>query len=95
MTTLFESVVAEVTTWPDADREAFAAWMKVEMESDRHWSQVFAQHPDILSNLADEAPADAPCVANGSVVTPTTRTHKGWSYDQPLCGKILCRAHSV
>ena len=58
MTELLEHAFAEVAKLPDADQDAFAAWIVEELASERQWSQAFAQSQDGLAQLAGEALAE-------------------------------------
>jgi hypothetical protein len=55
MTKLLERAVAEAAKLPEAEQDAFGAWMLVELESERRWDELFARSPDLLSALATEA----------------------------------------
>jgi hypothetical protein len=55
MTKLLERAVAEASKLPEAEQDAFGAWMLAELESERRWDELFAQSPDLLSALAAEA----------------------------------------
>ena len=55
MTTLLAKAFEEATQLPDTEQNALAKWLLDELESDRKWSQVFAESEDVLDKLADEA----------------------------------------
>jgi len=52
---LLEKVIAEVSKLPEAEQEAFAAFMLEELESERRWDDLFARSQDLLARMADEA----------------------------------------
>lgn len=58
MTQLLEQAFAEVAKLPDAEQDAFAAWIVEELASERQWLQSFAQSQDVLAHLAAEALAE-------------------------------------
>jgi len=55
MTHLMEKALAEIRKLPEAEQDAFAAWILEELESERKWSKLFAESEDLLTQLADEA----------------------------------------
>jgi hypothetical protein len=55
MTKLLERAVAEAFKLPEAEQDAFGAWILAELESERRWDVLFAQSPEFLSALAKEA----------------------------------------
>jgi hypothetical protein len=55
MTTLLARAFEEATQLPDAEQNALAKWLLEELESDRKWSNAFAESEDVLDKLADEA----------------------------------------
>jgi len=55
MTTLLEKAMAEASKLPEPEREAFAAWILSELESERRWDDLFARSQDLLAKMAEEA----------------------------------------
>jgi hypothetical protein len=58
MTKLLEKAFAEAAKLSKAEQEAFAAWILEELASERSWEEAFANSPDVLARLADEAIAE-------------------------------------
>ncbi len=58
MTRLLEEAIAKVSKLPDAEQDAFAAWLIDEIKAEQQWEEAFASSEDVLSRLADEAIAD-------------------------------------
>ncbi|MEA3311701.1 MAG: hypothetical protein U9Q76_05740 [candidate division WOR-3 bacterium] len=58
MTKLLEKAFAEAAKLSKAEQEAFAAWILEELASERCWEEAFANSPDVLARLADEAIAE-------------------------------------
>ncbi len=60
MTQALENVIAMIRRQPEADREALAALMLQEMESDRRWDELFArpESQTLLERMADQAIAE-------------------------------------
>jgi len=58
MTELLEQAFAEAAKLPEAEQDAFAAWIVEELASERRWSQAFAQSQDALAQLAAKALAE-------------------------------------
>lgn len=52
---LLEKVITETAKLPDAEQEAFAAFMLAELESERRWDDLFSRSQDVLEDMADEA----------------------------------------
>jgi hypothetical protein len=52
---LFERVIVETAKLPDAEQEAFAAFMLAELESERRWDELFSRSQDLLVQMAEEA----------------------------------------
>ena len=52
---LLQKVIAETAKLPDAEQEAFAAFMLAELESERRWDELFSQSQDLLARMAEEA----------------------------------------
>jgi len=58
MNRLLEEAFAEVSKLPESEQEALAAWILDELAAERRWQQAFADTPDALAQLADEALAE-------------------------------------
>jgi len=58
MTKLLEKAMAEVARLPEQEQDAVAAWILEELASERRWDTAFANSPDTLAQLADEALAE-------------------------------------
>ncbi len=58
MTQLLERAYAEVAQLPEPDQDAIAALILEELEDERKWQKSFAQFPDALAKLAEEALAE-------------------------------------
>jgi hypothetical protein len=58
MTKLLEKAMAEVARLSEPEQDAVAAWILEELASERRWDKAFANSPDALAQLADEALAD-------------------------------------
>jgi hypothetical protein len=52
---LLEKVMTEAAKLPDAEQEAFAAFMLAELESERRWDALFSRSQDLLAQMAEEA----------------------------------------
>jgi len=52
---LLDKVIKETAKLPDSEQEAFAAFMLGELESERHWDDLFARSQDMLARMAEEA----------------------------------------
>jgi hypothetical protein len=52
---LLQRALAELTKLPEAEQDAVGAWILAELESERRWDDLFAQSPDLLAEMADEA----------------------------------------
>ena len=52
---LLEKVITETAKLPNEEQEAFAAFMLVELESERRWDALFAKSQDLLARMAQEA----------------------------------------
>jgi len=52
---LLERVITETAKLPDAEQEAFAAFMLAELESEKRWDDLFARSQDFLAKMAAEA----------------------------------------
>jgi hypothetical protein len=55
MTQLLERAFAVASRLPDAEQDAFASLFLAEIDSERRWSEAFANTQNELSTLADEA----------------------------------------
>jgi hypothetical protein len=55
MTKLLEQAFAEAAKLPADAQDALAAAILHEVASEERWAEAFAQHPDALAALADEA----------------------------------------
>jgi hypothetical protein len=55
MSKLLEKVMTEAAKLPAEEQEAFAAFMLVELESERRWDDLFARSQGLLSRMAEEA----------------------------------------
>ena len=55
MTQLMEKALAEIRKLPDEQQNSFAVWILDELASERLWEDAFAQSPDLLEEMADEA----------------------------------------
>jgi hypothetical protein len=55
MNKLLAEAFAEVSRLPESEQEALAAWILDELAAERQWQQAFADTPDTLAQLADEA----------------------------------------
>lgn len=58
MTKLLEQAFDEASKLPPQEQDAIAAWLLKELESERRWSEAFAQSQGTLSQLAAEAIAE-------------------------------------
>lgn len=58
MTHLLEQAYAQVAQLPEADQDAIAALILEELEDEQRWQKSFAQYPDALARLAQEALAE-------------------------------------
>ena len=58
MTTRLEAAFAEASKLPESDQEALASWILEELAAERRWQSAFANSPDFLDALADEALAE-------------------------------------
>ena len=52
---LLDKVIMETAKLPDAEQEAFAAFMLAELESESRWDDLFARSQDMLARMAEEA----------------------------------------
>jgi hypothetical protein len=58
MSELMEKAIEEITSLPEEEQDALAAWLLAELASERKWAELFAASEDLLSQLAEEALAE-------------------------------------
>jgi hypothetical protein len=58
MTKLLEQAVSRAQGLSEAEQDAIAQIVMDEIESERHWDELFAKSPDKLRKLADRAWAE-------------------------------------
>jgi hypothetical protein len=58
MTTLLAKAFEQATQLPDVEQNALAKWLLDELQSEKRWSEAFAESEDVLERLADEALAE-------------------------------------
>lgn len=58
MTKLLEKAFDAVSKLPEKEQDAIAAWILEEIASEQRWEELFAQSPQVLERLADEALAE-------------------------------------
>ena len=58
MTTLLEKAFSEASKLSESEQNGLAQWIFEELQSERRWDELFANSPDLLSHLADEALAE-------------------------------------
>ena len=58
MTKLLEKALAEVSRLPKKEQDALATWILEELASEQRWERAFAESPNVLDALADEALAE-------------------------------------
>ena len=58
MTRLLEEAFARVSALPADAQDELARWLLGEIESERRWSELFAESCDALARLAEEALAE-------------------------------------
>lgn len=58
MVELLEKAFAEISKLSEEQQTAFAQWILEELESEDHWTKLFADSQDKLSFLAEKALAD-------------------------------------
>lgn len=58
MTQLLKQAYAEVAQLPESDQDVIAALILEELQDERQWQKSFAQFPDALARLAEEALAE-------------------------------------
>ena len=52
---LLEMAIAETSKLPEQEQEAVGALILAELESERHWDELFSKSQDLLSRLAEDA----------------------------------------
>jgi hypothetical protein len=55
MTRLLEEAFERAAELPPAEQDAVAHWLIAELEAEKRWDQAFAQSPEKLERLANEA----------------------------------------
>lgn len=56
---LLERAIEEAQKLPDAEQEAIGAWLLAEIESERHWDELFSRPPsEALVQMGREALED-------------------------------------
>lgn len=55
MTKLLEKAFRQASKFPDIEQNELAKWLLEEFESERKWTQKFAESENTLDQLADEA----------------------------------------
>jgi hypothetical protein len=55
MTALLAKAFEQATQLPDVEQNALAKWLLDELQSEKRWSEAFADSEDVLEQLADEA----------------------------------------
>lgn len=58
MTTLLAKAFEQATLLPDMEQNLLAKWLLDELQSEKRWSEAFAESEDVLEELADEALAE-------------------------------------
>ena len=58
MTKLLEQAIAKARELSEADQDAIGQLVLDEIESERHWDELFAKSPEKLRKLADQAMAE-------------------------------------
>ena len=58
MTKLLEQAIAKARELSEADQDAIGQLVLDEIESERHWDELFAKSPEKLRKLADHAWAE-------------------------------------
>ena len=59
MTKLLQQAFERASELPETEQDKFARFLLAELESDRHWAELFSrpESEDLLERLADEAVA--------------------------------------
>ena len=52
---LLKKAISEASKLPEGEQEAIGAWLLAEMESKRHWDDLFAKPGSALDRMADQA----------------------------------------
>jgi hypothetical protein len=52
---LLEKAILEASKLPDSEQEAIGAWLLEEMETERHWGELFERSGSALERMADRA----------------------------------------
>lgn len=55
MTALLSKAFEQATQLPNVEQNALAKWLLDELQSEKRWSESFAESEDVLEKLADEA----------------------------------------
>jgi hypothetical protein len=58
MTTPLAKAFEQATQLPEMEHNALAKWLLDELQSEKRWSEAFAESEDVLEKLADEALAE-------------------------------------
>jgi hypothetical protein len=58
MTKLLEQAIAKARELSETDQDAIGQLVLDEIESERHWDELFAKSPEKLRKLADQAMAE-------------------------------------
>ena len=58
MTRLLEQAITKARELPEAEQDAIGQLVLDEIQSERHWDELFAKTPEKLRKLADEAWAE-------------------------------------
>jgi hypothetical protein len=58
MTRLLEQAIIKARELPEAEQDAIGQLVLDEIESERHWDELFSRAPEKLRKLADEAWAE-------------------------------------
>ncbi len=58
MTPLLEQAYAQIAQLPEADQDAIAALILEQLKDEQRWQKSFAQYPDALACLAQQALAE-------------------------------------
>jgi hypothetical protein len=52
---VLQQALTELAKLPEAEQEAVGAGILVELESERHWDDLFSRSPDLLAKMAAAA----------------------------------------
>jgi len=55
---LLKKAISEASKLPESEQEAIGAWLLAEMESERHWDDLFAKRNATLEQIAGQALED-------------------------------------